>query len=300
MLALSLCRVEGKDLMSDVVPYELIDKADEAVVRAEAYLLGRQCSVGGFSYYKSEYVEEPNLGDTYHTVAALNLIRAEIPHRDAIVDFLEGAGIYGPGYLYCYAFTLDLMGFGSRVASERLGQIRSLDVRAPDARFAEGVSRWLQETLDTVLLQRRFGHLQTAAPILDFVRGLKNGGGFGMTLNLLDTSLGVAILSTLDEDGELSDSRTFVGELQAPYFGFTLTASSRATSLETIHAGVKCCRMLGIDIRHPVDVLEFVLSCQKPDGSFSRAPVALPDIELTHQALEVIVAIVGERLFSGR
>lgn len=283
--------------MSDIVPDELLGKATEAVAKAEAYLRRRQCSVGGFSYYKSEYLEEPNLGDTYHAVAALNLIGAEVPRIADVVDFLESAGIYGAGYLYCYAFALDLMGLGSRVGSERLRQIRKLAVRAPDTESSEAISLWLQEALDTVLLKRRFARLPTTAPIVDFVRGLRNGGGYGTTPNLLDTHLVVAILSTLDEDRELSDTRTFVDALQAPYFGFTLTTASRTTSLAVIHAGVRCCRMLDIKIRHPADVLAFVLSCQTRDGGFSRAPVALPDIELSHQALQVVVAVLGERLF---
>jgi len=41
-------------------------------------------------------------------------------------------------------------------------------------------------------------------------------------------------------------------------------------------------------------VLELVLACQTADGGFSRTPNALPDIDLTHQALQVIALTTEE------
>ena len=42
---------------------------------------------------------------------------------------------------------------------------------------------------------------------------------------------------------------------------------------------------------------ELVLACQTADGGFSRTPTALPDIDLTHQALATIAMTTGKRPF---
>jgi ribonuclease BN (tRNA processing enzyme) len=51
---------------------------------------------------------------------------------------------------------------------------------------------------------------------------------------------------------------------------------------------------LHVPVRHRADVLEFVLACQCNNGGFSRAPVALPDLELTHGALQIIALLAPE------
>lgn len=47
----------------------------QALMRASKYLLGRQSSNGGFCFYRSKYVDEPNLFDTYHAVSCADLTR---------------------------------------------------------------------------------------------------------------------------------------------------------------------------------------------------------------------------------
>lgn len=54
------------------------------------------------------------------------------------------------------------------------------------------------------------------------------------------------------------------------------------------------CAALGLDVRYPNEILRFVFGCQTGNGGFSRVPVALPNIELTHQALEILATIVPE------
>jgi hypothetical protein len=44
------------------------------------YLLGRQSPTGGFCFYRSEYLDEANLFDTWHAVAALALLNELSPH----------------------------------------------------------------------------------------------------------------------------------------------------------------------------------------------------------------------------
>ncbi len=51
---------------------------------------------------------------------------------------------------------------------------------------------------------------------------------------------------------------------------------------------------------NPTLRVAFVLGCQSRDGAFARASVALPDIELTHQALEIIAVLAPVALRAGR
>ena len=65
-------------------------------------------------------------------------------------------------------------------------------------------------------------------------------------------------------------------------------------ALEILHAGVRGCALLAQPVRYAEAVLDFVLACRSGDGGFARAPDALPNIELTHRALDVIVALCGD------
>lgn len=276
------------------VPTTLVEKAKHAEIAAAAYLRGRQCSDGGFCFYRSEYLEEANLADTYHAVAALRLIGADVPHRDRLVVFLEDSVVEAGTSLFFYAFTLDLLGLASTLSVERIRQIERLILRAPHDQSVTGVSTWLEEAARVLSLQRRFARVPEGSRDIDMLAEFRNGGGFGKYANVLDTWFGLSILQALGKLPPPLPTRDFVRDLQVPGFGFVVAPGGRATSLEAIHAGVGCCRVLNAAIEYPVDVLEFVLGCQSRDGAFARQPVALPDIELTHQALEVIEAIVGE------
>ncbi len=267
-----------------------------ALARAREYLIGRQCADGGFCFYRSEYVEESNLRDTYHAVASLALVGMNPPRKEQVVAFVENSTLYGISYLYHYAFALELLGSEPHVDRERMRRLR---VRKLDVNSGESVSAWLEETFYAIRLQRRFGHLPHRARIAALVRQLESGGGFGKEPNLIDTYFGVGILSAIGEGDRLAETRSFVSALQAPGLGFNPTRKTRATSLETIHAGVNCCRMLGIETKYAADILAFVLSCQSRDGAFAREPVALPDIELTHQALEITAVLAPGALGDG-
>ena len=57
-------------------------RLDAALARARAYLLGRQCANGGFSFYRGEYLEEPNTHDTWHALAAMRMLGTPPPGRE--------------------------------------------------------------------------------------------------------------------------------------------------------------------------------------------------------------------------
>jgi hypothetical protein len=115
-------------LADNSVPPLLLSEAREAVARAEAYILSRQPDNGGFCFYKTEYVDEPNLHDTYYAVAALTQWGVEVPRKDRLVKFVGGFPLWGLNYLYYYAFTLDLLGQSQLIDKHPLERIGSLTV----------------------------------------------------------------------------------------------------------------------------------------------------------------------------
>jgi hypothetical protein len=274
--------------VNDSLPAPLLLEARNAVARAAAYLRGRQSVSGGFCFYKSEYVDEPNVYDTYHAVAALTLLRSDVPRGDELVEFLDGVPLFGPTYLYYYAFTLDLLGRTARIDAQRLTRIRELTIRVPRAGDRVVTSRWLENALKTIRLTRRFANRRTYPGLVDFIDGLKADGGYGDKPNLWDTYLSLRVLALLVERPASDETAAFVDRLQLPSFGFTITGDSLLANVDVIYAGTRCCAMLGIPIRYRADVLGFVLACQTPNGGFSRVPTALPGIGLTHRALEIM------------
>lgn len=259
-----------------------------ALERARTYLVGRQCADGGFCYYRSEYIEESNLGDTHHAVAALALMGVAPPRRDDIASFIANSQSYGVSFRFHAAFTFDLLGGGFRVDADEAVRVPP---GAAEAVSGENLSLWLEETLQTVLLRRRSGVVGGHTDLTDLVCSLGRDGGYGRPPNLKDTFLAVRILMAVGKPDCLAATRRFVGALQVPGLGFMSSREAFATSLETLHAGVCCCRLLGLDVRYPADSLAFVLSCQSRDGAFGRAPVSLPDIELTHHAIEIMALL---------
>jgi len=268
----------------------------DALRRARDYLYSRQSDDGGFCFYRSEYVDEPNLGDTYHAVAALKLLKADVPRRNALVQFLEQASLFGPTYLHLYAFTLDLLGQADRIEPARFARLDEWIV-SPRCDLGDmDFSGWLRRLLFLLRLKRRFSHLDGRRYpfIVDYILSRKADGGFGHKPNIEATWLCLSILALLGEVYSSADTRSFVDNLQIPSIGFTGTRDSLSANLDVLHAGVRCCALLGLPVRYREDALGFVLCCQTPGGGFSRAPVALPDVELTHRALKIIACLAPE------
>lgn len=268
----------------------LVGRAREAAARAAAYLVGRQSYSAGFCFYKSDHVDEPNLHDTYHAVAALRLLGSSVPRLGELARFLDRARLSAPSHYFYYAFTLELIGCERRIDLRHRAAIRALRVDAPPDEVRGSVTGWLESILRIVRLLRRFAGLPELPHVVRFVRGLCREGGYGAKPNLRDTWLASSILSVLGEPLS-SGTPAFIDRLQVPSFGFTYTANSLMGNLDVLHAGVECCALLRRRVRYPTDCLRFALACQTAKGGFSRAPDALPDIELTHRALEIMARL---------
>jgi hypothetical protein len=262
-------------------------RARKAAAAAADYLRGRQSADGGFCFYRWMGVDESNLHDTWHAVAALALIGVAVPRADATATSLDGYTTLVPEAIYQRAFTLDRLGMASRLSGRDREAIGKLDPAALPSGNVPTTARF-KTLLRVLCLRQRFAPLTPAATIADGIVRQQHEGGWGDKPNLDDTWLALAILHTLNAPAARSAACDFVDAVQVPSFGFTATRDSMAASLETIRAGVGACMLLDMPVRHLDRALDYVLACQSNDGGFARTPDALPDIDHTHCALHVL------------
>lgn len=276
------------------VPETLLADAARAVSRAEKYIRSRASRHGGYCFYRSDYVDEPNLLDTYHAVATFALLDADIPHPDTLTAFLARPWLFGLHDLYHYAFTLDCLGKSSLIQRHLVERIRTLQLTPPSAAGAFATGSWLADALKAVRLKQRFTGELTYPEVVRFVEGLKANGGYGTGPDLLGTYWCMSILATLGEPARAADTRQFVDQRQVPSTGFALSEHSSMATLPIVYAGVRCCSMLELRIRYRAQALAWVLACQTGTGGFAQVPAALPNIKLTHQGLELITMLAPE------
>jgi hypothetical protein len=174
-----------------------VSELRKAVVRAESYIRSRQSDNGGFCFYRADYVDEPNLHDTYYAVAALKLLGAEVARKDRLVQFVDRFPLWGLNYLYHYAFTLDLLGQARLIDKDRLARIHSLTIAAPRALRSGQTRAWLEDALMTLQLRRRFAEIAEYPEVVHLINSLNRGGGYGDKPNLWDTYLSLSILEAL-------------------------------------------------------------------------------------------------------
>lgn len=306
----------GSSSLSAVSTTNLISRCGDAVARAATYIRTRQSPTGGFCFYRYSSVDEPSLGDTYYAVAALRLFDIEVPNARKTAEFVTQARSFGLTYLYFGAFTLDHLGLISQVSEETLQGIGNLAITVPEAASSVDTSGWLESVRKTVRLQQRFtptvldGSAQTEklaamlfprtarpkdryALVAAFITDLMNRGCFGIGKNLWDTYLALSV-STFLRLRLPEHIMTFVDSLQHPPVGFLMTPHSAMASLDVAYAGVRCCEILRIPVRHKQEVIDLTLGCQTANGGFAHAPMALPNLEFTYRALKILAILVPE------
>ncbi len=272
---------------------------ENAISLATRYLRSRQTASGGFCFYRSEHLEEPSLHDTYHAVSALRLIRAEIPCVDTLADFIATFDVHGLNPIYYGAFALDMLGRMTSIPERWIAHIQEWNVQHALTANGGFTTGNLESLLRLVRLKRRFAELPSTGELAFFVESQRNHGGYGGKPNIHDTWTCLAILELVSAPPANDAAREFIDRLQIANFGFTVTCDSILTDLNTLLAGIRCCRLLDIPIRFGDDVLAFALSCQSSDGGFSRTSGALPNIEQTHRALQIIRLLLPD-LFTRR
>lgn len=264
-----------------------------ALARASAYLLSRQSPAGGFCFYRTEYLDEPNLDDTYHAVRGLSQLGVEIPDSERLSCLArEGLDRPQPGDLYHAAFTLRTLSPAWQPGMEWIERVRALDVSRPPSADSPALTGWLHRTRTVIRLQRAFTEFEHARHIARAVCELEHPeGGFGVHPNIQDTALALDILGDCQCTDRLRATTGFVARTQTATFGFNTVENSLSSTLESVCAGLHCCTVLHAPVRYGAAALSFILACQTGRGGFARAPGALPDIELTHRGIGALLRL---------
>jgi hypothetical protein len=276
----------------------LVARINAALIHARGYLLGRESSSGGFCFYRSENLDEPNLSDTWHAVAALALLNELPQQRERLVSFVYSqvpdCQVYA---LYYRTFTINTLGFADASRAEVEKRVRALELNT-SLSIDSGLSGHLDRMLKTLQLKKIFNIEFEVDEIAKMILKLEDSnGGFGFSPNILDTQLVLEIASLC---GLAISARTkaFVSRLDEPMFAFRLTDYSLSPNLEIVCAGIKCCQHLHLPITYPNEAAKFILACQMDNGGFARAPRALPDICLTHTALHGLANLFNDASFN--
>jgi prenyltransferase beta subunit len=209
------------------------------------------------------------------------------PHQDALANFVCGQPPNGQLYeLYFRTFTLDILHRTDPDHSLVKDMVNGLPLNFSEPSRRAALNGQLEHLLLVLRLKEQFGLTFFTGSLTKTLLGLENPiGGFGTPSNLLDTHLVISVLALCGQSTSLK-TETFVSQMALPNFAFRLTQNSLLPTLETVCAGIECCRALNLPVAYPEDAASFILACQAHNGGFARAPAALPDIGLTHLALQ--------------
>lgn len=255
-----------------------------------SYLAAHQSPGGGFCFYRTAHLDEPNLADTFHAVATFHLLGEAVPRADKVARYLDRFDAESQPHLLYYVVQARRMLEAAFAPNARTAaSIAALSVQQVPT--MAHVSGWLERTRLVMRLQEQFGHARDARLVVRALQRLSSAGGFGARPNLRDTWLALDTLDACGDVGAVPDAAAFVDTLQARPFGFTATRVGTDANLDVIHAGTQACRVLSIPIRYPDDALQFVLACQARDGGFARTEGALPSIEYTYHAVAVLAQL---------
>jgi len=166
--------------------------------------------------------------------------------------------------------------------------VATLPIKIPGEQ-GQGSDASSLETLRCTLWLKRHFHLERPSPAI--VAGLlareAQDGGFGEPPNVLDTNAAISVLALCDR-APTPQTATFLRLMAVPGFGFRLTARSLSPRLDIVCAGVAACASLRLPAPYAQDCIDFLLGCQTGSGGFAQSEGALPNITLTHQAIEAL------------
>lgn len=241
---------------------------------AASYLEGRQSPGGGFCFYRTDYLDEPNLCDTFHAVSALTRLGRSMPQHERVREFLGPfCASHQPGILFHLISALRILQPDADVPDRVGAAIDALSV-TPLPPPGRQVTGWLERTRLVARLKHLSGDERAVRCAASLVARLRNGGGFGVAPNVTDTWLALDVLAVYGDDHlQAGDIRAFIDAVQKGPAGFT------------------CCRLLDLRIHHRDHVLRFLCGCQASSGGFAPSPGALPNIELTDRGLAAIFAL---------
>jgi hypothetical protein len=276
-------------------PAPLALRIHQSRTLARHYLLGRQSPSGGFCFYRSAYLDEPNLFDTWHAVAALNLLGEKLPQQEALVNFVCALPLGSQPYeLFYRTFTLDMLNSPDPEHSRVMAMADAVLLPSLTPDHSSELSGQMERLILSLRLKQHFGLAFDKAQVSESVLRMEHpDGGFGNPANLLDTHLALDVLALCGQTAT-NQTAAFLDRMTVPKFAFRLTQNSLTPTLETVCAGIECCRLFKLPVAYPEDAASVILACQTGKGGFAPASDALPDIGLTHLALHGIAALFDD------
>lgn len=266
----------------------------QALERARRYVDSRRCRNGGYCFYRTDYLEEPNLFDTYHGLRAYRLLGVDIPEAEQTGRYLDGLrNDFSQGsWIYHYAFARHWLDEAWRPGAALAARVAALEL-APPAE-GQGYGAWLRGMCQRARLKRTFATLEPAPAIAALLRPDEEGG-YGAKPNLRDTALALELLALLGKPPEERERTIrFVNGLQSPSLGFRDTEDSSSLRLDILEAGARCCACLGQPVRHAGKVLQLALDAQGENGAFAETPGGLPTLESHGLGLGLVAVLLGK------
>jgi hypothetical protein len=267
--------------------------SDEAVTRAIdrslAYVASRQCRAGGFCFYRTEYLEEPNLHDTYYALAAYRVANRDIQDRARTRSYLRALAPFGPQSANLYYVTSVQRWLGEPGPDRDVTRlITALRVRTLDIFDGGSVSAWLSDTLRVLRLKHAFSLPVDVATPRAVIRAVFRDEHADYRGNLVDVYRALAILARIGASGEADDLKRFVERMQTRSLGFRDTDVSSSVNVDVLYAGVFGCALTGIAVANSGDVLTQVLYSQRETGGFARAPGTAGNLQSNYKALRIL------------
>lgn len=267
------------------------------------YTLGRQTRQGGFCFYThAEWgVEEPNAPDTRAALEIVAKLGRSIRNPLQCVAWLRAQQDASGGYS-----TL-IIGDAALKALQRLNAEPERDPRrflidcserlrlaAPDGQRHQG---WLSAARRCVELRGLYDIAVTTAvrkavaSALTSLRGSE--GGYGAPgANLPETALALTLAVAVGLPAPV-ECLSYARECEEPPHGFNVRPHASSVNLESQSAGMQILHHFGERPRNPGRVRNYVAACQGTGGGFGRVPGAIPRLDDTLSALEIL-SLLGD------
>ncbi|MGE0072254.1 MAG: prenyltransferase/squalene oxidase repeat-containing protein [Thiomonas sp.] len=264
---------------------------------AAAYILGRQCPQGGFSFYRTPQwgVEEPNALDTFAAVAALRLLGLEVPQPQRITLWLsalqreDGSWPSLPiAWACCQALELfaqaPRVDPGSWLRALWIERLRAIQTTGRDWRGTlvelHRLAQLMQRFAPDALAERR----QRLQQHLDAARTADGAWATpGADLESSGAAVELAGLAGLHLDRVALAA--WWRRCEDPVLGLRLTPSAWLTSAAALSGGLAVARALGLSLRYADAVCQQIHLLQQPNGGCSARHQALVSLWDTWLAL---------------
>lgn len=268
------------------MPSNITSTAGSKVI---SYLLGLQQPDGNFRSATQPHTAETELRLTYHAVRTLHLLQQDIPRKNEVIGIAAQAlGSIQPSLRYYAAFILGTLIPGFSPPSNWSAEINAWPVSIIPAPDSAGLNGWLTWCKEIIAIKQAFSRFDDQTALRDLLLRLQRPqGGFGASPNLEDTCIALECLARCNPElPGLEPTRLFVDRLQSVFNGFATGSNAALGRVESIHAGLRCCQLLRLPLRYPLQTRQLLLDHQMASGGFSGSAPGEASIVATHRAMQ--------------